>query len=143
MFLDKFGSQQCQIYLFDELKTDSAGLMRKIFHYLDVDPDFLPDTAISHNPSGVPKSRLLSRFLEQLNEPQHPLRRAFRAWTPDVLRHKTKVAREKAKATLISQNLEKPVLLPETRAQLIPYFREDILRLQDLLERDLSAWLCS
>ena len=34
-----------------------------------------------------------------------------------------------------------PPLLPRTRALLTAVYREDILRLQDLLGRDLTHWL--
>jgi hypothetical protein len=34
-----------------------------------------------------------------------------------------------------------PKLCPEDRAVLVAYYREDILRLQDLIQRDLSSWL--
>lgn len=36
---------------------------------------------------------------------------------------------------------KRPALLPEVRAELRAYFREDSLRLQDLIGRDLSHWL--
>ncbi len=36
---------------------------------------------------------------------------------------------------------KKPVLLPEVRAELRNFFREDALRLQDLIGRDVSHWL--
>jgi hypothetical protein len=35
----------------------------------------------------------------------------------------------------------KPSLPPEARSQLVEVFRPNILQLQDLLGRDLSAWL--
>jgi hypothetical protein len=34
-----------------------------------------------------------------------------------------------------------PPVSPQTRQALLAYYREDTLRLQDLLQRDLSAWL--
>jgi hypothetical protein len=34
-----------------------------------------------------------------------------------------------------------PLLEPAARAELIDIYRQDILQLQDLLQRDLSAWL--
>jgi hypothetical protein len=34
-----------------------------------------------------------------------------------------------------------PKLSPQDRATLVHYYREDILSLQDLIGRDLSAWL--
>jgi hypothetical protein len=38
-------------------------------------------------------------------------------------------------------NLEKPQMKPETREYLKGLFREDILKLQDIIKRDLSHWL--
>ena len=38
-------------------------------------------------------------------------------------------------------NLEKPQMKPETREYLKNLFREDILKLQTLINRDLSHWL--
>ena len=34
-----------------------------------------------------------------------------------------------------------PSLEPEVRRELLHIYREDILKLQDLIQRDLSAWL--
>ncbi|MFP4578951.1 MAG: sulfotransferase, partial [Coleofasciculus sp.] len=48
----------------------------------------------------------------------------------------------KAYVDLRNKNLEQPPKLPdEIRQQLIEVYREDILKLQDLLQRDLSIWL--
>jgi hypothetical protein len=35
----------------------------------------------------------------------------------------------------------KPALLPDVRAELRDYFREDALQLQALIQRDISHWL--
>jgi hypothetical protein len=42
-----------------------------------------------------------------------------------------------------SENLEKRRMTPAERAAAVAIFREDILRTQDLIGRDLSAWLAS
>lgn len=39
------------------------------------------------------------------------------------------------------RNLSCPALAPETRARLQPVFRDELLRLQDLIDRGLSTWL--
>ena len=44
-------------------------------------------------------------------------------------------------AGLGERGLPKPRLAPEVRSELAAEYREDILRLQDLIERDLSGWL--
>lgn len=38
-------------------------------------------------------------------------------------------------------NREEPVLKAEERERLVAIYRDDVLKLQDLIERDLSAWL--
>jgi hypothetical protein len=38
-------------------------------------------------------------------------------------------------------NLEKPQLSPAVRTELVKTYKDDVLRLQDLLDRDLSHWL--
>lgn len=40
-----------------------------------------------------------------------------------------------------SEDVPAPQLLPSDRARLSEYYRDDILSLQDLIHRDLSAWL--
>jgi hypothetical protein len=44
-------------------------------------------------------------------------------------------------STVYKYNLEKREMLPETRDQLKKIYHEDVLRLQDLIKRDLSQWL--
>jgi hypothetical protein len=45
------------------------------------------------------------------------------------------------RAGLDTINLEKPQMKPETREYLKNLYREDILKLQTLINRDLSHWL--
>jgi hypothetical protein len=40
-----------------------------------------------------------------------------------------------------SQPSQTPPLTPEIRARLIDVYRDDILKLQDLIGRDLGGWL--
>jgi hypothetical protein len=42
---------------------------------------------------------------------------------------------------LRQRNLIKPPLSPQIRRQLIEVYREDIIKLQDMLQRDISHWL--
>jgi uncharacterized protein involved in exopolysaccharide biosynthesis len=51
--------------------------------------------------------------------------------------------RKRVKNNLINLNLQNKnqSLLPEIRKQFIEVYREDILKLQELIDRDLSQWL--
>ena len=52
-----------------------------------------------------------------------------------------KALRQAVSGWVIRQELIRREMTPETRSWLTELYREDILRLQELLGRDLSAWL--
>jgi hypothetical protein len=91
-----------------------------------VDDTFVPNTAGRYNISFVPRSRKLYRF-------RRPRRSSeARSRTPGAWR---------LFGALHEFNRVRPECPPEVRRALIPVFRDDILRTQDLIGRDLSAWL--
>ncbi len=133
-YYDRFPAEQIKIYLFDDLVKDSDALMQDLFTFIGVDSNFKPDTEKRHNVSGAPKNAALYRLLKEKN----PLRSAAAA----VLKLFLPVnARQNLRSRLIKQNLSRPTLQPEHRQQLIDIYRDDILKTQDLLQRDLSNWL--
>jgi hypothetical protein len=102
-----------------------------MFRFLGVDHSFVPDTSLRHNVSGLPKSRALLAFLGKPN----PLKTALRPIVPKGLR-------ERIFVNLKTRNLSKAPPMPEeARAELIEAYREDVVRLQELIGRDLSRWL--
>jgi hypothetical protein len=50
-------------------------------------------------------------------------------------------ARQNLRSNLVAQNTAQVKLDPASRDRLIALYREDILRLQEHLNRDLSTWL--
>jgi hypothetical protein len=100
-----------------------------------VDENFVPNQETEYNVSGLPKSKLLHntvRGLMKLN--QHPtIARITRALPSQgaidaILRR-------------YNRNLLKPEISSEMRLELTAIYRDDILKLQDLIRRDLSHWL--
>ena len=114
--------------LLEDLEADPAATMRDLYGFLGVDPGFRPDLSKIANPGGEPKSKLLHGLL---SDPR--LRQVSRALFPEPLVERLRAVR--------SRNLQKQPLRPEDRRAAIGLFREDILRTQDLIGRDLSAWL--
>jgi hypothetical protein len=94
-----------------------------------VDPNFAPDTSIQHNPAAVPKIRLLNRLF------YHPtLVRTAKSLLPESAQWMVKRVQQ--------QNLKTPPKFPaDLRAKLLDLYREDIHRLEAMLDRDLSIWL--
>jgi len=128
-YYEIFPRDQIKIYIFEEFKANPARVIVDLFDYLGVDTDFVPDTSIKYNSAGIPKSRLLNRLFYNWF-----LIRAAKSVLPERLQEIAKQTRQlNIKST--------PKLPSELRAELIKLYREDILELEDLLDRDLSIWL--
>jgi hypothetical protein len=132
-YFDLFPKSQIRVYLHEDLKLDLDGVLRDIFRLLEVDDTFVPDTTIKYNVSGIPKNKALHLFLQELRS----IRPFAERFIPETQRqHLLRVA-----STIHNRNLTKPQLPSEIRAELIERYREDTLKLQHLIQRDLSAWL--
>jgi hypothetical protein len=124
-----FNEDRLKVILFDELRNDPALVMRELFRFIDVDETFPINTAYNYNPGGLPRNRGLHRALSFLKQ------------VPGLQEHSPKVLR-RGLAGFRDRNLHKAQpLRPEIRARWLVYLREDILRTQDLIQRDLSHWL--
>ena len=126
-YLDTFGQGQVGIWLYEDLRYDAFETLGEVFRFLGVDESFVPDASVEHNPSGIPR---IGRLYTGV--------RAFTARNP-VLVERVLPARLRGyvKSRLFAKP---PPFPPEVREELIEGYREDILRLQDLIGRDLSNW---
>jgi hypothetical protein len=129
-YYERFEREQIRIYLYEDLTSDAVGLMQDIFRFLGIDDSFIPTFSKKHNRSLIPKNQTWHEFLSKPN----PVKSLFKPFLPLNFRQRLrKQATEK--------NLFKPKLDPEIRQQLLPKYQEDILKLQDLIQRDLTKWL--
>lgn len=133
-YYEIFDPSQIMVVLHDDLVQDVDGLLRKLFIYLDVDPDFKPDTTSRPNASGFPKNEALHKWMRRLFYEDNIIKdisaKVFpRSFRKSVVRNVRKV------------NLEKRRLPEKTREELQEVFHEDIQKLEGLLNRDLSKWL--
>ena len=130
-YFDTFDREQISVYLYEDLKSDPANVAGDIFRRLGVDPQFRPDTSVRFNRSGIPKSKAIHSFLMTSS----PLKAPFKRFIPTRLR-------KRMVADLRNKNLrEPPRLSPEMRLRLTEAYRDDVLKLQDLIQRDLKGWL--
>lgn len=124
-----------EICLFEELFQDNKKCLRDIYTFLEVDPFFTPKCFNQKfNASGVPKNKILHSLLVRNDDQKSILRNFFKTLLP------TK-QRQTFKRLLMNRNLQKPPMHLETRDSLTRYYREDIMKLQNLLQKDLSHWL--
>ncbi len=132
-YVDDF--DHVKICLFDELIKDNKSFLEEIYAFLEVDPSFTPKYINQKfNASGVPKSKILHALLIR-NDGQ---RNIFRDFVNSLIPIKQ---RQTLKRYLMNKNLQKPPMHPETRKSLTAFYREDVLKLQDLLQKDLSHWI--
>ena len=128
-YFDLFPREQIKIYLFDEFKQDPLKVVCDMFAFLGVDTSFLPDISTRHNPAAMPKNRLLNKLF----------------FDPALIRLVKSVLPERAQEAakwVQQQNLTSAPKLPaDLRARLLEIYQEDIIQLEQLLERDLSIWL--
>jgi hypothetical protein len=129
-FLDLFPREQVRFYLYDDLLADPARFLSDLFAFLGVDTSFVVDTSFKPNATGIPKNWLLGRLLVQPN----PLRSSAKLFLPQELRYNL--------SHRINQRmLKKPAMGQEIRRELSGIYRDDILAVQSLIGRDLSAWI--
>ncbi len=128
-YLEYFPRQQIHISLLEDLKSDAPGLMGSLLRFLQVDESFTPDLSHQHNASGIIRNPVLRFLWTRSNQ----LRASLRPLLPPRLRH--------AAFEWVIQDLEKVPFPADQRAELTEFYRQDILQLQDLIDRDLSHWL--
>jgi len=132
-YLENFS--EVKVYLYDDLKKDPLSLVQDIYRFLEVDDSFIPKSIGERfNVSGVPKNKFLHEFLTKPN----PVKSAIKPLVKLILPKET---RQRLLNKLLQKNLKKPEMKPETREYLKGLYREDILKLQDLIKKDLSHWL--
>ncbi len=125
-YFDAFGRDAVRVYLFEDLRADGQALCRDIFSFLGVPTDLPLNTGDRFNPSGEPRSRLLSRVLTH----QFPRLRSLFPGTAKLVKHR-----------LMRYNVQSaPPMISSTRAALIETFRPDVERLEELIGRDLGRW---
>ena len=121
-------------FLYDDLVTDPATLVRTLFEFLEVDPEFCPEIDARYNSSNLPKGKLLRGLFRPSR-----LKSAIKTTLPNwALRPVYSVA-ERVRGR--SELEDVPPIREETRRTLLDGYRDDILRLQDLIGHDLSQWL--
>jgi hypothetical protein len=130
----QFNKDQIKVYLYEELLTGQEALIKDVFRFLDVDDHFSPDFSVKFNVSGEQKTAIIQYLNKVFFLKPNPVRWVSRKVIPELWRWKfTTWVRHK--------NLRKRQIPEESRKELISRYRNNILKLQTLIEKDLSNWL--
>ncbi len=129
-YLRVFGPERVGVWLYEDLMEDPVGVARGVFRFLGVDDSFAPDASSRHNPASVPRGEAARMAIKLMNTTLPAVRKVV----PSAYK-----VRHLANRRILTG--ESPPLDPEVRAELVEGYREDVLRLENLIGRDLSAWL--
>lgn len=129
-----FDRAQIRIHLYEEFRANPVGVLRDIFRFLDVSETFVPDFSVQYNVGGAPKNSFWRAFLLGIG----PVQSVFKPLVPAAMRPEAVEVLNRLRRRAF---VEPPPLEAGTRAELAQIYREDILKVQDLVQRDLSCWL--
>jgi hypothetical protein len=130
-FLEHFPREQLHVWLYDDLDADTDRVMGEVFTAIGVDPHVSSPPVERHNVGGVPTSTRDRVLL------------STRARLRPMLRRLPLAGLRRRMSDTLDGRLQRPSIDPDVRSQLVEHFRPDIERVQQLIDRDLSAWLRS
>jgi len=135
-YFDMFGRDQVHVYLYEDLQKQQLPLIKNVLELIGVDSSFVPDTSRRYKRSYVPKNAIMEMVL-------HKTQVAIdfnKKYLPRRLRWRTQKVKDLIDRVASSNRTSPPPMPQNVRASLLEEYRDDILRLEDLLQRDLSHW---
>lgn len=131
-YFELFDPARIKIYLLDDFKENGLSVVHDIFEFLGVNTSFSPNVQVKYNVgSSFPKWFLVSKLLRYFRKYTH--RPTIRQLIPKSIINMGDRVQNKN----IGSNIEFPISL---RNHLMKIYHDDIMKLQDLIKRDLSAW---
>ena len=137
-YYELFPPKNILVVLYDDLINDNQALLKEVERFLGVE-EFIPENIDqAENVTGVPRFIWFNRFI---TKGRHYLRTLNLKFMIDLLRA---IGLAKLSMLIMSRNVKpfesKPILDPAVKAQVKQIFQSDIAILEELINRDLSAW---
>lgn len=129
--------KNCKVILFDDLKKDSQLVVDDICDFLKLTKFKIKKDKV-YNISGIPKKNLQTFLYNKFIKKRSFLRKVAGMFLKENQKKQIAIF---LKEVLFSKQLKKLEMKPETKNKLIDFFKEDILKLEKLIGRDLQHWL--
>ncbi len=111
-----FAADRIQIHFYEDFNRDPQGVLRSIFRFLSVDPDFAPDLSNRHMEAAVPRFFFVKNALKRLG-----IWNALRRSLPPGARSRLR--------GVAFQPRNAMTLEPADRTSLTDYYRDDVKNL--------------
>jgi len=118
----------------EELADNPVNMVQNIFHFLGVDHTVTVDTAVKKNVAAVPRSMRLMKLLNK----EFLIKRTMKTILPFYLRRQLGQLLRGLLLIPCQEKIEPPY---EIQLMLRQRYREDILELQEIVDKDLGHWL--
>lgn len=133
-WLQYFPKENFYFMLTEDLRFDAREAMKKLFRFLRVDDSVQVDTSGKENVASAPRSAWFMRFLSKRSFIKRPIGVLLSPYSKRRIRERLRRMNSRANAT--TPQLDKAV-----EKELREKYRDDVKRLERLIDRDLSAWL--
>jgi hypothetical protein len=129
-YIELFGRDRLKVLLFEDPEVDTLGVIKDVYGYIGVDDQFQPNIWLHNNPGAAPASPFMR---EEQSVYRHDWRRrAMKAVvTCGMRRRLAGINHREVKTTAL--------IFADIRKRLRGYYREDIIKLQNLIDWDLNA----
>lgn len=121
-YLARFPREAIRVYWYEEAWAAPRDFLRDLFEFLGVDPRWQPDLSLRSLERRAPRMAGARRILKKL----------------DLLQPLSRMIPYRLRALAFGPA---PKMTARDRQFLVEYYREDMLALSALLDRDLTAWL--
>ncbi|GAB4225919.1 MAG: sulfotransferase [Stanieria sp.] len=138
-YYEQFCPEQIKVFLYEDFCKQPQVIMQEMYRYLGVDDTFSPDVSKKAQVAKVPKNQTINNLLQR----QNPLRTMVANALKTIISLETRQKLRDSLVNLNSIDKKQAPLSEEDRKQLIKIYQEDIFKLQELLQRDLSIWLAA
>jgi hypothetical protein len=135
-----FDRKQIHIMLYEDFGADPLTQIQALFGFLEVDPAFAPAMAERFNDSGKPRIAVRSWQMDALLNSANPIKNCAKWLLPSAALRSVRNLIDTCNTRHVASPKYGP-LSPVLRRQLQDEYRPDILKLQDLIGKDLSRWL--
>lgn len=128
-YLDAFGRDKVKIIFSEDLKSNTEAVIRDLYAFIGVNPDFNPDITTRYNEVYTPKYKNLTWLLNKTG-----IRPVMKRISPTFMKKAVVRLLYKGKA-------DKGQMSTEARAFLLEKLSPDVHALSELLQTDLTGWL--
>lgn len=128
-FMEEFSC--LKVFFYDDLCKDARKLLKEMFGFIGVDEDFILDMETKYNISGDMRFQCLHTLISG----KYPFKDLLKSFLPYETRQRIKF--------FIQGKTTRRCRMPDDiRKELIErHYKDDIVKLQGLIEKDLSMWI--